>query len=161
MNVTRYLTKVLNTIQQEEVADGFDNAPTDDEIKNAVRKLKNNAPGDSGLTPQMFKALLSCDQCYEILKCIINDFWENELPPDQWEIGLLKILPKKGDWSLAGNYRGIVRGIVAKIVHGRLLPVAENLNHETQCGFRPGRGTLCVLSNLPWKNVENTRKKPG
>lgn len=30
--------------------------------------------------------------------------------------------------------------IVAKIVHGRLLPVAENLDQETQCGFRPGRG---------------------
>jgi len=140
---------VLNTIQQEEVADGFDNTPTDDEIKNAVCKLKNNAPGDSGLSPQIFKALLSCDQCYEILKCIINDFWENELPPDQWETGLLKILSKKGDLSLAGNYRGIMLlevsyKIVAKIVHRRLLLlgywVAENLDHETQCGFRPGRG---------------------
>ena len=80
-----------------------------------------------------------------ILKHIIVDFWENELPPKKWETGLLKILPKKGDLSQPGNYRGImlleaVYKIVAKIVHTRLQPILEDLNHEAQCGFRSGRG---------------------
>ena len=62
-----------------------------------------------------------------------------------WEIGLLKILPKKGDLSKPSNYRGImllevVYKTVAKIIHSRLQPIVESLDHEAQCGFRPGRG---------------------
>ena len=58
---------------------------------------------------------------------------------------MLKVLPKKGDLSLPGNYREIMlleiaNKIVAKIVHQRLTPISESLDHETQCGFRPGRG---------------------
>ena len=30
--------------------------------------------------------------------------------------------------------------IVAKIVHQRLIPISEALDHESQCEFRPGRG---------------------
>ena len=29
--------------------------------------------------------------------------------------------------------------IVANIMHSRLLPIAEKIDHESQCGFRPGR----------------------
>ena len=30
--------------------------------------------------------------------------------------------------------------IIAIILHARLLPIEERLDHEYQCGFRPGRG---------------------
>ena len=63
----------------------------------------------------------------------------------QWETGLLAILPKKGDLSLAGNYRGIMMlevayKIIANIVRSRLPPIVEGLGDETQCGFRRRRG---------------------
>ena len=56
----------------------------------------------------MFKAIDSNNQMFQLLKSIILDFWEKELPPDQWETGLLKIIPKKDDLSQPGNYRGIM-----------------------------------------------------
>ena len=57
----------------------------------------------------------------------------------------LKIFPKKGDLSHPGNYRGIMLlevayKIIAKIVHSRLVPIAEKLDHESQRRFRPARG---------------------
>ena len=59
--------------------------------------------------------------------------------------GLLRILQKKGDLSLPGNYHGIMLleaayKIVSILLLNRLRPLAETLDHERQCGFRPGRG---------------------
>ena len=84
---------------------------------------------------------ITCDnRTFSLLKDVILDFWENELPPEQWETGLLKILPKKGDLSKPTNYRGImlletVYKIVAKIVHTRLQPFVESLDHENHTVF--------------------------
>ena len=142
-----YDSSVLELLEQKPIANGYDHLPTEKEIRKAIQRLKNNAPGISGLSPQMFKALTSDPQTFELLELVITDFWENELAPEQWESGLLKILPKKGDLSKASNYRGIMfleaaYKIVAIVVHERLQPIVENLDHEPQCGFRPGRGCL-------------------
>ena len=64
------------------------------------------------------------------------------MTPEEWEIGLLKVLPKKGELRFPGNYRGIMLletayKIVAIIIHDRLRPIAGSLDHEAQCGFRP------------------------
>lgn len=136
---------VIDNLEQQPIVQECDHLPTDDEIRKAVRKMKNKAPGVSGLSPQLWKALAQDDNTYNILKMIVLDFWETELPPEQWQKGLLKILPKKGDLSKAGNYRGIMLleaayKIVAILLHERLQPIAEDLDHEAQCGFRPGRG---------------------
>ena len=76
------------------------------------------------------------------------------MPPDQWEIGLLKIIPKKGDLSQPGNNRGIMLlavayKIISKIVYSGLVPIAEKLDHESQSGFRPGR--VCADAELTVK----------
>ena len=79
------------------------------------------------------------------MKSLILDFWASERTPKQWMNGLLKVIPKKGDLSLPGNYRGIMLleaayKIVTILLLNRLRPIAETLDHEQQCGFRPGRG---------------------
>ena len=84
----------------------------------------------------MFKCLLSNDESFNLLRKTVHDFWESEVTPKQWKRGLLKVLPKKGDLSQPGNYRGIMLleiayKIVAKIVHERLLPISESIDHET------------------------------
>ena len=116
--------------------------PDDTEIADACRSLKNKAPGDSGLKPELWKALLTDSH---LLKSLVLDFWTSEVPPKQWMRGLLRILPKKGDLSLPGNYRGIMLletayKIVSILLLNRLRPISESLDHEQQCGFRPGRG---------------------
>ena len=77
----------------------------------------------------------------------MHQFWFTETPPAEWEIGLLSILPKKGDLSNPGNYRGIMMlevayKIVANILHTRLKHIKDSvqLDHECQNGFRWKRG---------------------
>ena len=140
-----YDESVLELIEQHPSVDNCDHPPTAEEIKAALRKLKNKAPGESGLTPQAWKILASSDEAFNLLHEVIQEFWEMELAPEEWETGLLRILAKKGDLSIPGNYRGIMLleaayKIVCIILHGRLLPIQESLDHEAQCGFRPGRG---------------------
>ena len=95
----------------------------------AVNSLKNNASGESGFTPLIFKAIVS-NQKFQLLRSIILDFWKNKLPPEQSKTGLLKIIPNKGDLSQPGNIRGVMLlevayETIAKIVHSRLVPIAE------------------------------------
>ena len=48
-----YDRSALELLRQEPVMSGVDHPPTDDEILKVVNK--NNAPGESGLSFQMFK----------------------------------------------------------------------------------------------------------
>ena len=160
---------VLELLQQEPVISGVDHPPTNKEILKSGNSLKNNAPGESELTSQMFKAIVSNNQTLQLLRSITLDFWENELPPDQWEAGLLKIFPKKCDLSQPGNYRGITLlevayKIIANIFHSRLVPIAEKLDHKSQSEFRPGRNFADAVFTVKLpikKNVENTVTKLG
>lgn len=136
---------VIDMLQQHAVARGCDHKPTDEEIRTATQKLRDSGPGDSGLCAQTWKCLLKSEETFGALKHVVHEFWETEVVPTEWEVGLLKILPKKGDLSQPGNHRGImllevVYKIIAIILLARLQPIEEGLDHETQCGFRPGRG---------------------
>ena len=98
------------------------------------------------------------------MRQIVVAFWDSEEPPDEWEHCLLSILAKKGDLSLPGNYRGIMMlevgaKIVAIVLDARLTPICESLEHETQCGFRPGRGTVDASFTL--KQLLRKRREHG
>ena len=87
--------------------------------------------------------------------------------PIEWEMGVLKILPKKGDKSDPGNYRGIMLlevayKIMANILHMRLQVVLESpdhVDHEQQCGFRSKRGTCDASFSL--KQFVKKRREHG
>ena len=50
---------VLDMLQQQEVVNGCDEMPSDDEIRTAAtQKLRDSGPGDSGLCAQAWKCLL-------------------------------------------------------------------------------------------------------
>ena len=137
---------VLDDIPQQPTIDGLDVTPTADEISKAVRRLKATAPGLSGLKAPAWRSLLDNEDTFSELKAIVIEVWDEEKMPSEWESGLLAVLPKKGDLSLPGNHRGIMMlevayKAVAIIMHDRLSPTCEKLDHESQCGFRPKRGT--------------------
>ena len=156
---------IADTIPQRPIVEGCDHPPTDEEIRAAVRKLKENAPGESGIPAKVWKILAEVSDTYEILKSIVINFWTTEITPEEWELGLLTILAKKGDLSLPGNYRGIMLletayKIIAIILHERLLPIEESLeNHESQCGFRSGRG--CSDAVFTVKMAMKKRREHG
>ena len=155
---------MLDELKQQPPIPGCDHPPPRKEIKDAILKLKNKAPGESGLTPQMWKALTTNDITFEIVETIILDFWDTELSPEEWETGILKILPKKGDLSKPGNYRGIMLleaayKIIAVLLHERLQPIEEGLDHEPQWGFRPGRS--CADATFTVKLAMKKRREHG
>ena len=98
--------------------------------------------------------MLETNEGFDILKQMVMAFWDTEEVPPEWEVNLLKILPKKGDLHRPGNCRGIMllevaSKIIARLLHMRLKPIKEALDHESQCGFRPGRGCMVSLA-LEW-----------
>ena len=159
-----YDVTVLELLDQLPTVEDVDHAPTDEEIRDAVHLLRNSGPGESGLCAPAYKCLLESEETFAILRQIVLQFWETEEVPLDWETGLLKILPKKGDLSYPGNYRGIMLlevayKIVANVLKKRLLPIEESLDHETQCGFRPGRG--CTDAVFTVKTALKKRQEHG
>ena len=76
------------------------------EVKEAIRKLKNGkAPGEDGVCPEMLRA--EDQETTSILQSILQDIWENETPPDDWNTGVIIKLPKKGNLGDCNNWRGI------------------------------------------------------
>ena len=73
--------------------------------------------------------------------------------PDIWRRSQIIPVPKKGDLSLATNYRGIsLLPIAAKIYNklllNRILPHVEPLLRKNQHGFRAGRSTISQILYL-------------
>ena len=58
---------VLNALPQRLVVTGADHAPTDIEIRTAVSKLNDTAPGDSGLKAPLWKALISTSEGFALV----------------------------------------------------------------------------------------------
>ncbi len=57
---------------------------------------------------------------------------------------------KKGDKAACGNYRGIsllstTGKVLVHVLANRLLPLSEEVLPESQCGFRPSRGTADII----------------
>ena len=131
-----YDPTVIDELPQHAVAQQCDQLPTDDEIRKAVQKLRNSGPGDTGICAQAWKCLLKSEETYPLIKQFVISFWRDEIVPTDWETGVLKILPKKGDLSDPGNHRGIMLlevayKIVAIIILTRIQPIEEGLDHES------------------------------
>ena len=73
-----------------------------------LTNLKNKAPGKTDIMAQVWKSLLDCREKFSTLKSIIIKFWVTETAFNEWNIGRLIALPKKGDLSLPKNYKGIM-----------------------------------------------------
>ena len=93
-------------------------------VKEAIRGLKNNkSAGPDNIVAEILKADL--EETAKILKPLIDQIWHSEVFPDDWRNGHLTVLPKKGDLTKCGNYRGImllsVPGkVLSKIILSRI-----------------------------------------
>ncbi len=126
--------------------------PSLQEVKESVNKLKNNkAPGSDNIPGELFKyggdAL--CMRLHELIVMI----WEREEMPEEWELGIMCPVYKKGDKLECGNYRGInllntAYKVFAYILYQRLQPHAETNIGEYQGGFRNDRSTTDQLFSI-------------
>ena len=97
------------------------------------------ASGPDNIPPESLKA--NPDLTANILHTIYSDIWKNEVMPQDWNIGHLIKLPKKGNLKECKNYRGIaLLSVVAKVINRilltRLLKAVDEKLREQQTGFR-------------------------
>jgi len=79
--------------------------PSLDEVVAAIGGLKNNnAPGLDGLPAELFKT--GCDELKATLHQLIVRVWTEEELPEEWMIGLICPIHKKGCKMTCTNYRG-------------------------------------------------------
>ncbi|XP_070491040.1 uncharacterized protein [Chironomus tepperi] len=82
--------------------------PTLSEVREAIARLKNNkAPGEDSLPAELFKT--GCSMLEEKMHEIIVQVWNEEKMPDEWTVGVICPLHKKGyDIDIVGrNLRSI------------------------------------------------------
>lgn len=123
-----------------------DNIPTVEEIQKAVEKLRNNrAPGADEIPAELLKKGLGAleNQICQLISLI----WKQVKLPDDWYVGIIIPIHKKGDQLSCDNYRGITLlnmayKILAYVIYNRLQPYAENIIGKYQSGFCREKSTI-------------------
>jgi exonuclease III len=146
------------------------------EVKTHFRKAKKGkSPGESGLAVECFQALIEDEETLTQVHACITDFWRSGRPDgtsqaaaatcfEEWRVGRLKLLPKKGDASDPSNWRGImlleaVAKVVGSIIAARLEQLLAVVGVEYQNGFMRRRG--CADGVFSLKMALLKRKEHG
>ncbi|XP_061142364.1 uncharacterized protein LOC133159416, partial [Syngnathus typhle] len=139
----------LSHIPQSPIRDDMGEPPTLVEVQDAIRSLKNNkASGPDGIPAEVLKE--GGLELQRHLHSLFLKVWEKEVLPSKHRDALIVTIFKKGDKADCGNYRGIsllstVGKVLARVLANRLLPLSEEILPESQCGFRPSRGTADMI----------------
>ena len=126
--------------------------PTKAEITKAIKSIKNGkAGGPDGIPPEALKADPAVSA--EMLQPLLLKIWEEEQVPHEWKLGYMVKLPKKGDLSVCGNWRGImllsVPGkVLTRIILERLKEALDVKLRPEQAGFRQGRSCADHIATL-------------
>ena len=122
----------------------------DDVIKQLDKLKPQKSPGPDSIYPRVLK------ECKEIISGPLADLFNESLStglvPDEWKVANVVPIFKKGDKSLASNYRPIsLTSVVGKLLESI---IAENIRKhletnklilDTQHGFTQGRSCLTNL----------------
>eukprot|EP00752_Nemacystus_decipiens_P010806 g9612.t1 len=128
--------------------------PDPEEVEAATKGLGNwKAVGPDLLAAELLKVDGDHEPIVrERLRAIFVEVWNGGEMPQEWKDATIKMLCKKGDRSNCNNFRGIsplshVGKVLAKTITNRLTAFCEanDILPEEQCGFRPGRSTVCML----------------
>ena len=165
-----YLKELLN---EKSGTTNIDNIPkiegpiqaiTEDEVKEAVKSLKNKkAPGPTGLSADIIKA--AGQTAVRTLLNIFHKIWDTEELPEDFSKSLtIPIYKGKGDPLACSSYRGIrllehSMKMLEKILESRLRKIV--VISEVQYGFMQSRSTvdpIFILRQMQEKYME--KKKP-
>ena len=136
----------------EDTLDILTEPPSLQEIKEALKTLKNNkAAGPDNIPAEVLKADIELSA--KSFLPLIHKIWNNEICPEDWKNGHITILPKKGDLTQCGNHRGImllsVPGkILSRIILSRIKTKVDEKLRPNQAGFRSNRSTIDQITTL-------------
>jgi len=126
--------------------------PTLEEVKNAIKTLKNGkAPGIDQIHAEMMKAEEHFTP--RLLTDILQRIWESEEAPSVWKTGLIVKLPKKGNLANCNNWRGIMllpvtSKILSRVILNRISTTVDPHLRKEQAGFRKGRSCADQIFTL-------------
>ena len=135
------------------------------EVELAIEKLKNyKSPGTDQIPAEFIKAG-GRTICGEIHKLNIY-IWNKEESPDEWKESIIVPIYKKGDKTDCNNYRGIpllptTYKVLSNNLLSRLIPYAEEVIGDHQCGFQRNRSTTDLYFAFVkyWRKNGNTMKQ--
>jgi len=135
----------VNNVRQAEIhtAEPLVPEPRAFDVELAIEKLKSHkSPGIDQIPAELIKAGGRTIRC-TIHKLIIST-WNKEELPEEWKESIIVPIYKKGDKTDCANYRGIsllpnTYKILSNILLSRLIPYAEEVTVDHQCGFRRNR----------------------
>jgi membrane dipeptidase/U5 small nuclear ribonucleoprotein component len=148
---------------------------TSEEILLAIKHTNpNKAPGPDQISPAFFAAVCTLtdeeresNKFWTILDRVCKDLFESTNMPDNVNEALIVPIPKKGDPTNPGNYRGIslinvIMKIVTKVVYERLAKWADDFNilSREQAGFRKNEecvAQVCCLIEIIQRRTKKWR----
>ena len=152
----------VNNSYNIEINEETDDTIKREEVTEAIKTIKRGkSAGHDRITAEMVINL--GERGTEMLTDLFNKAWNEGNVPDDWRIGIIIPIHKKGDTRDCANYRGItLLSIVAKtfesILEKRLKKETEHQLEESQCGFRKGRSTQDHIFTIK-QMIEKSRIK--
>ena len=122
--------------------------PEENEIREAIKEVKDSAPGEDGIRISYIK--MADPEIMQQVIWMVQYMFNNRAEewPSSLKTGMICPIYKKGDRNTGGNYRGVCllamgSRILARILAKRTREWAEErkLLDENQAGFRTGRST--------------------
>ena len=153
----------LDNVPAVPVREELDDMIHIEEVRKAVKQMKcKEASGGDGIPAEVYKH--GGTALVRHLHRLFLKIWKNEEVPQELKDASIVTIFKKESRTECGNYRGIsllsVAGkILAKVLLNRLQPLSETIIPETQCGFRPGRGTTDMI--FPARQVQEKCREQG
>lgn len=121
-----------------------DDVPTAEEIRSAMSKIHNKAPGPDGIKIKMIRDYPpACEKLIEIIKTS----WEKKKVPTAWREGTVVVIPKKAGSTSYDDLRGIcLLSHASKVLMRIILDRSRGIPLlEVQHGFKRADGTAAGI----------------
>ena len=138
---------------------------TQAELQTVVKQLKSS----KAFGPDNIPVIIWKDNLFHsLLLKLCNFSFLNKTCPSIWRQSQIIPVPKKGDLSLATNYRGIsllpiAAKIYNKLILNRIVPSVDPILRNNQNGFRAGRTTTSqilalrrIIEEASFSNLDST-----
>jgi hypothetical protein len=131
--------------RQIQTAEPFVSEPSAAEVEVTIGKLKRyKAPGSDQISAELIP--VGGGILYSEIHKLIMMIWNKEELPHQWKESVVIPIHKQGNKTDCSNYRGISLlptsyKILSNILISRLIPYADEIIGDHQCGFRRTRST--------------------
>ncbi|KAI8479716.1 hypothetical protein Bbelb_425190 [Branchiostoma belcheri] len=120
---------------------------TEDEVANAIKNLKNHkAAGIDQIPAELLKK--GGDIMLKKLTVLCNTCWELGNTPLDWRKGAIMKLPKKGDLSDCGNWRGITLPSIPGKTQGTLTALTSSPECDKDASCLPYSESQSTLQDM-------------